>query len=89
MTDRELIEDVREQAEGFSGKSGCVYTSEWYTRVANRLEDLLAENERLKAECDRWRETATKLWAGVPRYCGDLPRFETHADEPPSTEEVE
>ena len=55
MTDRELIEDVREQAEGFSGKSGCVYTSEWYTRVANRLEDLLAENERLKAQLPKWR----------------------------------
>lgn len=67
MTDRELIEDAREQAEGFSGKSGCVYTSEWYTRVADRLEALLAENERLKAQVSEWVSVDERL----PEYVGD------------------
>lgn len=48
MTDRELIEDVREQAEGTS----FTYSRAWHTRVADRMEALLAENERLKAGKD-------------------------------------
>lgn len=55
---------------------------ELFDATANRLEALLAENERL-------RDSARRLWAGMPRYCGDLPRFAMHEDEPPSIEGVE
>ena len=91
MTDQELIRALRycgSEAEywcnGCSGERCC--NEGGHDKIlldaADRLEALLAENERL-------RDSARRLWAGMPRYCGDLPRFAMHADEPPSTEGVE
>lgn len=87
MTDKELIQAARvcQRTRGCGGCTlfkKCPGRAAYLAMAADRLEALLAENERLL-------DSARRLWAGMPRYCGDLPRFAMHADEPPSTDGVE
>lgn len=67
MTDRELIQAMR-VCEEMPGCAGCVFDGDCFNRAADRLEALMAENERLNIELQAMRNAANGYKKMIPRW---------------------
>lgn len=74
--DKELVRDLRVDADQCFTK--CDPTKKWckcafYTRIADRIEALSAENERLRERIERLRKALYAAYDDEPGWC-DLTR---------------